>query len=87
MDSLERKIITLLSNEIEEILDGDSREFTMVETNFEAGDNYNLIIKNKQDEYFKTSYNENSLDGIYYQQSYAEQVFPKERKVTIVVYE
>ncbi len=86
-NNIQRKTIILLEGETEEILDGEHNEFYQVESTLELGDMYRLIFRNKFDEYFETTYRENIEEGLYYQQSYAEQVFPKERKVTVIVYE
>lgn len=87
MDKEEKKIILLLEGEVEDILDGKHNEFNQVESNHVGGDGYSLIFKNKQDSYYETMYYENVERGTFNQQSYAEEVFPKERKVTIIIYE
>jgi hypothetical protein len=88
MDNFEeRNIILLLEDEIDDILDGVHNEFTQVESNHTSGDNYRLVFSTKDGKYYETCYSEDIMKGIFYAQSFATQVFPVERKATIVVYE
>lgn len=83
----ERKIVLLLEGEVDDILDNIHNEFKQVESSNLHHDTYRLIMVSKKEEYFETIYAEDSIRGIYYTQSYATEVFPVERKATIVVYE
>lgn len=87
MDDSNRKMLLLQEAEIDHILDNNHKFFQMEEVTHSNGDSYKLIFSNENDEYFETYFSEDAQRGIYYTQSYANQVFQKTRKATVIVYE
>lgn len=82
----DRNIILLLEHDIDDILTGKHEEFSQIESEHMYKDSYRLVFSTKDNKYYETSYSDN-VNGIFYAQSFATQVYPKERKATVIVYE